>query len=191
MATPESDELASLLAAVQAGDAGAKDRLFRLVYDDLRRISGRLMRHERPDHTLQPTAVVHEAFLKLFQGNMPGVADRRFFFGAATRAMRQVLIDHAAARDAAKRGGGFDRVPLDDVLDSLEARRIDLLDLRDALDELEALDDRQAQVVTLRFLYRCTTPEVARQLDVSESTVENDWRLARSWLFERLQGGGV
>jgi RNA polymerase sigma factor (TIGR02999 family) len=190
MSLPDPDDLPALLAAIHAGDAAARDRLFQVVYADLRRMAGRLMRAERPDHTLQPTAVVHEAFVRLCQGRTVGaVPNRRYFFGAAARAMRQVLVDHAAARAAAKRGGGRRRVPLDDLLDHLEARRIAAADLRDALERLETLNERQSQVVALKALYGYTNRETAERLEVSEATVEGDWRLARSWLFGQLKGG--
>jgi RNA polymerase sigma factor (TIGR02999 family) len=188
MPTPESLDLSTLLEAVRAGDALAKNRLFEVVYAEMRRISGWLMRTERPDHTLQPTALVNEAFLRLCQGKSLGaVPNRSYFFGAVTRAMRQVLSDHAEARAAGKRGGGLQRVLLDDVLDHLEARNIQVSALREALERLEAINERQAQVVTLKFLHGYTIPEIGERLEVSESTVESDWRFARAWLRSQLK----
>ena len=188
MPSADYEEIPALLAAIHLGDAQAKEHLFQLVYDELRRISGQLMRRERPDHTLQPTAVVHEAFLRLCANKSLGaVPNRSYFFGAVTRAMRQVLADHADARASAKRGGGLQRVILDDVLDHLETQNIAVTDLHDALDRLESLHERQAQVVTLKFLHGFTIPEIAERLEVSESTVEGDWRFARAWLRDQLK----
>jgi RNA polymerase sigma-70 factor (ECF subfamily) len=186
--TSDMPDLSCLLAAAAAGDTGAKEQLFALVYQELRGISGRLMRQERPDHTLQTTALVHEAFLRLSQSKSLGaVPNRRYFFGAATRAMRQILAEHGEARATAKRGGDWQRVPLDDVLDHLEAQQIEATDLHDALEKLETLDERQAQVVTMKFMYGYTTADIASLLEISESTVENDWRFARAWLRGQLK----
>jgi RNA polymerase sigma factor (TIGR02999 family) len=146
-----------------------------------------LMRHERPDHTLQPSALVDEALIRLFDGEVLARAtDRRYLFAAAAQAMRQVLVDHARHRDAAKRAGGRGRVPLDQVLDYLEERKLDVIALNEAVDRLMALDQRQGLVVTFRFFLGMTVPEVAEALDVSPGTVEGVWRIARAWLRRQL-----
>jgi RNA polymerase sigma factor (TIGR02999 family) len=188
MPTLELNELSELLMAAANGDVEGKERLFAAVYDELRRIAGRLMRRERADHTLQPTALVHEAVLQLLQGGfLSKIPNRHYFFAAATNAMRRILLAHHEKRTTAKRGGTLRRVPLDDVLDQLAEQKIEVGGLIEALNQLEKLDERQAQIVTLRYLNGCTIAEVADLLDVSESTVEGDWRFARAWLHDRLK----
>jgi RNA polymerase sigma-70 factor (ECF subfamily) len=146
------------------------------------------MRRERPDHTLQPTALVHEAALRVLQTDAILQFDGRgAFFGAMATAMRRVLIDHARRRGAERRQGERRRVPLDELLDSLEqSHRLNLLDLDDALAELEELNPRQGAVVVQRFFCGFALPEIAEHLGVSLSTVEKDWRLARAWMRQRL-----
>jgi RNA polymerase sigma-70 factor (ECF subfamily) len=147
------------------------------------------MRRERRDHTLSPTAVVHEAVIRLLgEGVFDQAADRSFLFTAAARAMREVLIDHARRRAAGRRGGGRRRVALDAVVDYLEEQGLDVVAVHEALDRLAALDGRQAQVMTLRYLGGMTVAEVAAALGISVTTVEHDWRLARAWLAGQLGG---
>jgi RNA polymerase sigma factor (TIGR02999 family) len=179
-----------LLHAIRAGDAQAKGRLAALVYGELRGVAAGLMGRERGDHTLQPTALVHEAFVRLFRDDLWRTApNRSYLFGAAARAMREVLADHARRRRAAKRGGTVRRVPLDDLLDHLEhEQNVDVLALHESLDRLSALHDRQSQVVTLRFFGGFTVAEIAGLLGLSVSTVEADFRLARAWLRQQLKG---
>ena len=149
-----------------------------------------LMRRERPDHTLSPTAVVHEAVIRLLgEAVFDKAADRSFLFASAARAMREVLIDHARRRAADRRGGGRRRVPLDAVVDYFEEQGLDVVAVHEALDRLAELDGRQAQVMTLRYFGGMTVPEVAAALGVSVVTVERDWRLARAWLAGQLGGG--
>jgi RNA polymerase sigma factor (TIGR02999 family) len=183
------EDLTALLAEARSGNAGARDRLARAVYGELRRLAGSLMRRERSDHTLQPSALVNEAMIRLFEGEVLNrAADRRYLFAAAAQAMRQVLVDQARNRNAAKRDGGRRRVPLDDVLQYFDERRLDVLGLHEALDRLMALDERQGLVVLLRFYAGLSVPEVAEILDVSVGTVEGDWRIARAWLRRQLGG---
>lgn len=182
-------ELTILLQEARAGRKDANDRLAKGIYDELRRTAAILLRHERADHSLQPSALVNEALLRLFGG--PAVAEapnRRYLFAAAGHAMRQVLVDHARQRRAAKRGGAMTRVPLDDVLGFYEAQQLDVLALNEAVDGLMALNERQGLVVTLRFFAGLSVPEVAEALEVSITTVESDWRVARAWLRDRLGG---
>ncbi|HZW34354.1 MAG TPA: sigma-70 family RNA polymerase sigma factor [Isosphaeraceae bacterium] len=183
------DHLTVLLDAVRAGHEGAPDRLVRAIYGELKRIARGLMNHERPGHTLQPSALVHEALLRLLEGDaLADLPDRHHFFTAAARAMRQVLVDHARRRGAAKRGPGRARLPLDEALAAIEDKGLDVIDLHEALDHLAGTHPRPAQVVDLRYFGGLTVPEVAEMLGVSEATVKNDWRFARAWLRDRLGG---
>ena len=184
-------EVTRLLDQLAVGDTKAKENLINLAYAELRELAQRLMRRERPDHTLQPTALVHEAALRVLQtGATLQFAGRGAFFGAMAIAMRRVLIDHARRRAAQRRQGERRRVPLDDVLESLEeSHRLNVLDLDSALGELEQLNPRQGTVVVQRFFGGFTLPEIAEHLNVSLSTVEKDWRLARAWMRQRLGDG--
>src|SRR5580693_8574572 len=182
--------LTMILGRTRAGDERARDELIALIYDELRRVASRAMRRERPDHTLPPTAVVHEAVIRLLgDGVFDRAADRSFLFAAAARAMREVLIDHARRRAAARRGGGRRHVALDEVVDYFEGQGLDVVAVHEALDRLAELDGRQAQVMTLRYFGGMTVAEVARALGVSVTTVEQDWRLARAWLAGQLGEG--
>jgi RNA polymerase sigma factor (TIGR02999 family) len=177
-----------ILGRVRAGDNRARGELLTLVYDELRRLAARLMRRERPDHTLPPTAVVNEVVIRLLNDAVfERAPNRNDLFAAAARAMREVLIDHARRRAAARRGWGWTRVPLDPVLDYFEAQDLDVVAVHEALDRLAALNGRQSQVITLRYFGGLTVPEVAGALGVSVVTVERDWRLARAWLRSQLR----
>src|SRR4051812_7592721 len=190
MGTESPRDLTLILGKARAGDDGARSELVTLVYDELRRVAARLMRRERSDHTLSPTAVVHEAVIRLLGEEVfDRAADRRFLFASAARAMREVLIDHARRRAAGRRGGGRRRVPLDAVVDYFQGQGLDVVAVHEALDRLAELDERQAQVMTLRYFGGMTVAEVAAALGVSASTVEQDWRLARAWLASQLGGG--
>jgi RNA polymerase sigma factor (TIGR02999 family) len=183
-------ELTVILERVRTGDERARAELIALVYDELRQVASRLMRRERPDHTLSPTAVVHEAVIRLLGEEVfDEAADRNYLFAAAARAMREVLIDHARRRAADRRGGGRARVPLDAVVDYFEAQGLDVVAVHEALDRLAEWDGRQAQVMTLRYFGGMTVPEVAAALGVAVVTVERDLRLARAWLAGQLGGG--
>jgi RNA polymerase sigma-70 factor (ECF subfamily) len=185
--TPQG--LTVILGRARAGDERARGELIALVYDELRRVASALMRRERADHTLSPTAVVHEAVIRLLgEAVFEKAADRGFLLAAAARAMREVLIDHARRRAAARRGGGTRRVPLDAVVDYFEGQGLDVVAVHEALDRLAALDGRQAQVMTLRYFGGMTVAEVAAALGVSVATAEQDWRLARAWLTGQLGG---
>jgi RNA polymerase sigma factor (TIGR02999 family) len=182
--------LTLILGRARDGDEGARGELLALVYDELRRVASGLMRRERPDHTLPPTAVVHEAVIRLLgEAVLEKAPDRSFLFAAAARAMREVLIDHARRRAAGRRGGGRHRVPLDAVVDYFEGQGLDLVAVHEALDRLARRDERQAQVMTLRYFGGMTVAEVAAALGVSVVTVERDWRLARAWLVDQLGEG--
>src|SRR3954447_10578935 len=186
--TPQG--LTVILGRARGGDERAKSELIALIYDELRRVASRLMRRERSDHTLSPTAVVHEAVIRLLGEEVfDRSADRNFLFAAAARAMREVLIDHARRRAAGRRGGGRRRVPLDAVVDYFQGQGLDVVAVHEALDRLAELDERQAQVMTLRYFGGMTVPEVAAALGVSVVTVERDWRQARAWIRAQLRGG--
>jgi RNA polymerase sigma factor (TIGR02999 family) len=181
--------LTLILGRARAGDERARGELIALIYDELRRVASGLMRRERPDHTLPPTAVVHEAVIRLLgEAVFDRAADRGFLFASAARAMREVLIDHARRRAAGRRGGGRRRVPLDAVADYFEGQGLDIVAVHEALDRLAEVDGRQAQVMTLRYFSGMTVAEVAEALGVSVATVEQDWRLARAWLVGQLGG---
>jgi RNA polymerase sigma factor (TIGR02999 family) len=184
-------EVTTLLEAIRSGNPGARDQLVALIYDELRRLSSGLLRRERPGHTLQPTALVHEAVLRLFRPDaLAGPRGRAQFLAAAARAMRQVLVDHARRRAADKRGGGRERLPSDDVLDHFAQQRLDLLAVHEALNQLAGLHERQSQVVELRFFGGYTVEEIAEQLAVSVSTVESDFRKATAFLRGQLSEEG-
>lgn len=182
--------MVALLRDWSGGDRDALERLLPLVYDELRRHAAGLFRRERPDHTLQPTAVVHEAWLRLSPAG-PWTS-RAQFFAVAGRLMREVLIDHARARAAAKRGGGNLRVTYHDELETPGAgdgpKGTDVLALDVALEKLEALDERQARVVELRYFAGLSIEETAEALAVSPATVKREWQMARAWLRDHLSG---
>jgi RNA polymerase sigma factor (TIGR02999 family) len=189
MATELQPGLTKILGRARAGDEQARGELVALVYDELRRVATGMMRRERVGHTLSPTAVVHEAVIRLLgEAVFDKAADRSYLFASAARAMREVLIDHARRRGADRRGGGRHRVALDSVVDYFEEQGLDVLAVHEALDRLAELDGRQAQVMTLRYFGGMTVPEVAQALGVSVVTVERDWRLARAWLAGQLGG---
>ncbi len=189
MDTESPRGLTLILGRARAGDEGARGELVSLVYDELRRVASRLMRRERADHTLSPTAVVHEAVIRLLgESVFDRAADRNYVLASAARAMREVLIDHARRRSAGRRGGGRRRVPLDAVVDYFEGQGLDVVAVHEALDRLAELNGRQAQVMTLRYFGGMTVPEVAAALGVAAVTVERDWRLARAWLVGQLGG---
>jgi RNA polymerase sigma factor (TIGR02999 family) len=187
MGADERGELTAILGEVRAGCPGAQDQLVRAIYGALRRTAGGLMHRERRGHTLQPSALVHEALLRLLSGEgLAEIADRHHLYAAAAQAMRQVLVDHARRRGASKREGHHARVPLDQVLAGIEKQGLDVLDLHEALEGLARAHPRPAQVVTLRFFGGLSVTEVAEALEVSDTTVEGDWRFARAWLRGHL-----
>ncbi|MEO8189468.1 MAG: sigma-70 family RNA polymerase sigma factor [Acidobacteriota bacterium] len=184
----------ALLRDWSGGDKEALERLLPLVYNDLRRHAAGLFRHERPDHTLQPTAVVHEAWLRMSPAG-PWTS-RSQFFAVAGRLMREVLIDHARRRATAKRGGGETRLTYDDALETPASREpdasqaVELLALDAALEKLESLDARQARVVELRYFAGLSIEETAEALNISPATVKREWQMARAWLRDELGAGG-
>jgi RNA polymerase sigma factor (TIGR02999 family) len=177
-------EITRLLQAWSEGDETARDRLIPVVYAELRKRAAGYLRHERRGHTLRPTDLVHETYLRLCEQHATW-ENRGHFLAVASRLMRRILVDHARTRAAAKRGGGL-RVTLADDLAASAAGEPDLLDLDTALDELTALDERQARLVELRFFGGLSIEEAARTLGVSPATVSREWVTAKSWLYRRL-----
>lgn len=174
-----------MLADWRAGDEGALNRLAPLVYDELRRIAGRYMARERADHTLQATALVHEAFVQLAEGDV-APSDRSHFLALAARLMRRILVDHARAKHAAKRGGGAARLPLADAAAADEAPP-DILLLDEAIDKLAALDGRMSDILVLHYYGGLTYDEIADALGVSAATVDRRLRLAKAWILHELR----
>ncbi len=186
--TAPRSEITRLLAAVRDGERQALDRLLPLVYDELRSLARRQMGRERPDHTLHSTALVHEAYLKLAGAGGVEAADRNHFLAIAARAMRQVLVDHARRRLAAKRGGDWQVTTLADGHQAVEFRPEEMLALDRALERLEP---RQRQVVEYRFFAGMEEAEIAAVLGMSERTVRRDWVKARAWLYRELYPGAA
>ena len=186
--------LTEVLHDWRGGDQEALARLLPRVYDELRRQAESFLRKERRDHTLQPTALVHEAYLKLSDKLHPRWRDRVHFFSVAAQLMRRILVDHARRHGAAKRGGGLLRVTLDEGSARAgarqETRAVDLLALDDALKRLSAKDPRKGRIIELRFFGGLSLEETARVLEVSVPTVVNDTRLARAWLYREMTAGG-
>lgn len=182
------DEVSALLARWSAGDKAALDQLTPLIYSELRRIAAYHLRREREDHTLQPTALVHEAFLKL--ANQPAVnwQSRAHFFAIAARIIRQVLVDYARTGHRDKRGGGVRPMLLDETINIPDRRCLEFVALDDALNGLARLDPQQSQVVELRFFAGLSIEETAEVLHVSRATVNRDWVTARAWLLRELGG---
>ena len=186
---PTTQDVTALLRAWSNGDPEAGERLLPIVYGDLRRQAARLLRGERRDHTLEPTALVHETYLRLVEQRAADWRCRAQFFGVAAQAMRRILVDHARRHGARKRGGSWDRITLDEGRAAWPAERdVDVLALEDALGELAALDPDKVRLVELRFFAGLNLEETAEVLGVSPSTVGREWRLARAWLLRRLRG---
>jgi RNA polymerase sigma factor (TIGR02999 family) len=180
-------DLTAWLAAWSAGDTAVGERLLPAVYDELRRQARRQLRRERRQHTLSPTAVVHEAYLRLVGQRRARWESREQFFAVAAQMMRRVLVDHARSHGSVKRAGGVARVTLDEEIAVELPRELELLTLDAALDELAALDPRAARVVELRFFGGLSLEETAAVLVVSAGTVTREWRHARAWLHRRLR----
>ena len=172
-----SSSLTELLSEVKAGDKDALDRLMPVAYAELRRLADSYLRRERSDHTLQPTALVHEAYVRLVGQDQTDYRNRAHFFGVAAQLMRQILVDHARTRNAGKRGGGEARIPLESVADTSAAHPGVFLDLDAALDRLEERDARKARVIEMRFFGGMSAEETAEMLGVSVETVRRDLRL--------------
>ena len=181
-----SSDVTRLLLDLKNGDPAAVDALIPIVYDELRRLAAYYLRDERAAETLQPTALVHEAYLKLVAQDMPDWESRSHFFGVAAHLMRQILVDHARRHRSQKRGGGQVPAPLDEVVAFAPMKSDDVVALDDALNALAVVDDRKAKVIELRFFGGLSVEETARALGVSVGTIGREQRLAEAWLHREL-----
>jgi len=186
---PSLHSVTQLLLAWSNGDESALDKLTPLVYDELRRLARRYLRRERPGHSLQATALVHEAFLRLIDQQQAPWESRLHFFGVAAQLMRQILVEHARSRQAAKRGGGALRISLSQAGAIFAERDVDLVTLDDALKLLARIDPQKSRLVELRFFSGLTIEETAEALGVSPATVIRQWRLAKAWLYREIKKG--
>ena len=187
MATSSRTDVTDLLIDLGKGDQEALNKLMPLVYDELRRLAKRHLRNERPGHTLQTTALVHEAYLKLVDRKNANWQNRVQFFAAAAQVMRHILVDYARSRRAFKRGGDCCRLSLDEAAISSEEKDADLLVLNEALDNLGAIDAQQSRVVELRVFAGLTVEETAEALGVSPRTVKREWSMAKAWLHQQIK----
>ncbi len=181
-------EVTRMLANWREGDREAPAHLVELVYEELRAIAGQYLQRERAGHTLQATALVHEAYVRLVDQTTATWQNRAHFMGVAAQVMRRVLVDHARKHRAEKRGGTQETLVLDETADIAPQQSVDLLALDDALGDLAALDSRQSQIVELRFFGGLTNDEIAEVLDLSTRTIKREWRLAKAWLRREIFG---
>jgi RNA polymerase sigma factor (TIGR02999 family) len=188
MQPPSNPAVTQLLLEASQGDRAALDQLTPLIYQDLRRIAANQMRQERPGLTLQPTALVHESYLKLIEQRAVNWQNRAHFFAIAAQEMRRILLGHARARQAQKRGGARARITLEEGLVVTDDHADDLIALEEALENLAQLDARQARIVELRFYVELSVEEIAEVLGIGTATVKRDWAMARAWLLHQLRG---
>lgn len=192
MTTPNDDnqeKVTQMLRQVQSGNRDALDELFPVIYKELRRLAASQLAGERSNHTLQPTALVHEAYMRLIDQHSVDWQNRAHFFSIAAETMRRILVNHAIQRNAQKRGSGVTCIELDEAIsyhDKHEERELDLVVLDDVLKKLEEFDPTQAKIVELRFFGGLTVEETAEVMKISESTVKREWRMAKSWLKTKL-----
>lgn len=189
MPPPTLDDVSALLVAWGRGDAAAREKLIPLVYEQLRRVAARHVRGERRCHTFQATAVVHEVYLRLVQQKRARWQNRAQFFAVASRLIRRILVDHAREHSTVKRGGGMWKVELAEDVAAGGSRDLELIGLDDALEELRRLDERQLQVVEMRFFGGLSIEQTADVLGLSTATVNREWGMARVWLKRRLREG--
>ena len=187
MQTPQSNQVTQLLLDWSRGNGAALDELMPLVYQELRKLARAYLRSERPDHTLQPTALIHEAYLRMVGKDMPQWQSRAHFFGVAARLMRQILVEHARTRHAAKRGGDQQKISLDDAPQVFaQTDAAELLALDDALTKLAAFDERRSRILEMRSFGGMSVEETAQALGVSDTTVKREMRLAQAWIRREL-----
>lgn len=186
MQSDAPQQVTNLLARWRAGDREALDALMPLVYDELRQLARHYLRLERPDHTLQSTALVHEAFVRLVGQNPPEWKNRTHFYGVAARLMRQILVDHARSHGAAKRGGNSVKLALDESVVQSKSLDLDILALDEALTKLTQVSSQQCQIVELRFFSGLSIEDTSELLNVSPATVKRSWTTARAWLFREM-----
>lgn len=178
--------LTELLRDFRNGDRSALDRLIPMVYTELRRLAANFLQRERPGHTLQPTALVHECYMRMMAQHPPDYQNQAHFYGIASQVMRQILVDHARSRNAAKRGGGSEKLPLDEVCYYSEERAAALIELDDALSALERIDDRRARIVEMRYFGGLTVQELGEALGLPVHLVNRELRMAQAWLHREL-----
>ncbi|MDT7541889.1 MAG: hypothetical protein QOE33_1793 [Acidobacteriota bacterium] len=187
MTTSSQHEVTKLLVQLTDGDGAAMEELLPLVYAELRRLAASYLRRERSDHTLQPTALVHEAYLRMVDQTQVRWQNRAHFFGVAAQMMRRILVDHARSQHAEKRGGDAQKLSLDENIDVSGERAAELVALDEALSRLAEIDPQKSRVVELRFFGGLSVEETAEVLGVSAPTVKRHWRLAKAWLFGQVQ----
>lgn len=180
-------EITRILKSWSGGNREAVDDLIPLVYDELHKVAAQYLRRQRSDHTLQPTALVNEAYLKLIDISDVNWQDRAHFFAVASQTMRHILVDHARSLAREKRGGNFQKLSLDEAISSSQEKEVDLLILNDALENLAEIDEQQSKIVELRFFGGLTVEETAVVLHISPATVKREWRIAKAWLFGRIK----
>lgn len=181
------ENITRILRDLSAGDERAADQLLPFVYDELRRLAAAYFARERRDHTLQPTALVHEAYLRLIDQRAVEWQNRAHFFGVAANMMRRILVDHARARRTEKHGGNQTRIVLDKVVSFTQKNEVDLVAIDEALEVLAELDQTQSRIIELRFFGGLTIEETAEVLGISPATVKREWAMAKAWLYERLK----
>ena len=182
------NEVTIYLREYQNGNREALDKLFPIVYDELRRLAASRLRGERSDHTLQPTALVHEAYLRLIEQHSADWQNRAHFFGLAAEMMRRILVNHAVKNNADKRFGNQTRLALDEMIDFTHGQDVNIILLDEALTRLAEFDPKQAKIVELKFFAGLTNEEIGEVVGVSDSTVKREWRIAKAWLHDQLKG---
>jgi RNA polymerase sigma factor (TIGR02999 family) len=181
------DSVTRLLIELTRGNRAVMEELLPVVYDELRRLAASYLRRERPDHTLQPTALVHEAYMRLVDQTQVNWQNRAHFFGVAAQMMRRILVDHARQHNAEKRGHDFQKLSLDENVDKAVERSMELIMLDDALHELAAVDEQKSRIVELRYFGGLTVEETAEVLGVTPITIKRHWRMAKAWLYGQMQ----
>lgn len=184
----DSGQITQLLQEYQSGNKNALDAVFPMVYDELRKLAASRLRSERPEHTLQATALVHEAYLRLIGQEKQTWQNRAHFFGLAAEMMRRILVNHAVKRNADKRFGNQTRLELDEMIEFTQGKDVNLIQLDEAMTKLAEFDPKQAKIIELKFFGGLTNEEIAEVLGVSDSTVKREWRIAKAWLHDELKG---
>jgi RNA polymerase sigma-70 factor (ECF subfamily) len=187
----EPENITRLLIELTNGNRSAVDALLPLIYDELRSLAANYLRRERSDHTLQPTALVHEAYLRMVDQTRVNWQNRAHFFGVAAQMMRRILVDHARAQSAGKRGADFQKLSLDENIDKAVERSDELLALDEALERLAEMDEQKARIVELRYFVGLSFEEIAEVLGVSPVTIKRHWRITKAWLYGQMQSGGA
>ncbi|HEV8428036.1 MAG TPA: sigma-70 family RNA polymerase sigma factor [Pyrinomonadaceae bacterium] len=185
----EAENITDLLVSYSRGDKESLDKLMPIVYDELRRQAARYLRRELPGHTLQTTALIHEAYVRLVDQRNVQWQNRAHFFGIAAQMMRRILVDHARTKKRAKRGGSHIKVSLDDANIAVRSQDLDVVAVDEALSRLAKIDEQQSRVVELRFFSGLTVEETAEVIHISPATVKRDWSMAKAWLHRELSGG--